>query len=68
MHVCTGRISGHLTVGVWGLSMHTSLCGPGSLCVNPNMWLLLHVWLWVWLHLSELFVCEGWIGGVSEDG
>lgn len=48
--------------------MHTSLCRPGSLCVNPNTRLLLHVWLWVWLHLSELFVCEGWIGSVSECG
>ena len=43
VHLCTGCTSVHLTIGVWGLSTHMSLCGPVSLCVNPNTWLLVHV-------------------------
>ena len=51
-----------------GLSMHMSLYRPGSMCVNPNTCLFVHVWLWVRLHLCEPFVCEGWICGISERG
>lgn len=55
-------------MGVEGLPMHMTLDRPGSICVNSNACLSVHVWLWAWLHLCELLACEGVDVGVSERG
>lgn len=58
VHICTGCISVQLTVGGGGgLFTQVSLYRPGSVYVNPDVCMCVHVHV-VRLCLCELFLCD----------